>query len=125
MVKRHAHDDEGAVMVEFAFVLPVLVTLLIGIIEFGQAYNIKHALQAGAREGARAAALGEDAGDVTATAENAAAPHSVTVDLDADCPPDGDGDARVTVSKVFEFGIPFVDLGDVTLTATGVMRCGV
>jgi hypothetical protein len=39
------------------------------------------------------------------------------------CPATGDGQARVTVTENFTFGIPFVPLGTKTLTATAVMRC--
>ena len=115
-------------MVEFALVLPVLVMLLVGIIQFGQAYNTQLALQASVREGARAAALGESPAEVTTRIEEAAAPHEdLAIDLtEAACPADGDGEAKVTVKKAFAFGIPFVpDLGEVNLTASGVMRCGV
>jgi Flp pilus assembly protein TadG len=113
-------------MVEFAIILPILVMLLMGIIEFGRAYNTQLALQASAREGARAAALGQTSGDITTRVQTAASPHTVDVDLSqAGCPDTGEADAKVTVSKEFTFGIPFVDLGTVELTASGVMRCGV
>lgn len=128
-------DDRGAVMVEFALILPLLVMLLVGIIEFGSAYNTKLALQAAAREGARAAALGRDSGDVRDTVEAAASPHDLdasaggSIDLSrASCPdpgdPVGNAVAVVEVTKDFTFSIPFVDLGDVELSARGVMRCG-
>jgi Flp pilus assembly protein TadG len=118
------------VLVEFAIVLPILLMLLMGIIEFGRAYNTQLALQASAREGARVAALGQPSGDIIAKVQTAASPHTVDpADIDlsgATCPDTGEGDAAVTVSKDFTFGIPFVtSVGDTTLTATGVMRCGV
>ena len=55
----------------------------------------------------------------------AAAP-SVTIDsiTQTPCPATGDGQATVVVTETFTFGIPFVPLGTKTLTATGVMRCG-
>lgn len=114
-------------LVEFAIVLPILLMLLMGIIEFGRAYNTQLALQASAREGARVAALGQPSGDIIAKVQTAASPHTVDVDLSgATCPESGEGDASVRVSKDFTFGIPFVtSVGDVTLEATGVMRCGV
>lgn len=45
--------DRGASLVEFAIVLPVLVTLLLGMISSGVAYNQKLDLVSAAREGAR------------------------------------------------------------------------
>ena len=46
-------------MVEFALVLPLLLTLVFGIVEFGRGYNVKVELTGAVREGARALALGK------------------------------------------------------------------
>ena len=46
---------EGAQLVEFAFAMPILVVVLIGIIDFGSAFNLKQKLNNAAREGARIA----------------------------------------------------------------------
>ena len=56
-MSRIKRDDRGAAMVEFAIVLPVLLLILLGIIEFGRAYNAQVSIQAAAREGARELAL--------------------------------------------------------------------
>lgn len=48
------HDERGANLLEFALVVPVLMLIVFGIIEFGVAYNNSLALRAGAQEGARA-----------------------------------------------------------------------
>lgn len=108
-------------MVEFALVVPLLLMLLVGIINFGVAYNTQIALQGAAREGARALALGND----PVAAVNASSGVAMTVSPGPGCP-DGDSDAyaSVTTSKNFTFGIPFVPLGTKTLTATASMRCG-
>jgi Flp pilus assembly protein TadG len=47
----------GAAVVEFAIVTPLFLLLLAGIIEFGQAFQIEHALSTASRRGARAAAM--------------------------------------------------------------------
>jgi Flp pilus assembly protein TadG len=123
---RSDEDDRGAAMVEFAIVLPLLVMLTFGIIEFGRAFNTTISLRAAAREGARAAALANGA-DVEAVTRDAAPSvdiDTVTVD-DAACAGGGDGNATVTATKDFSFLIPLVPLPDVTLTGEGVMRCGV
>lgn len=52
---KREHGDRGAVSVELAFVLPILILLLFGIVEFSIAYNRTQALHAAAREGARVA----------------------------------------------------------------------
>ena len=46
-------DDTGQAMVEFALVLPILLILVIGIIEFGRAWNAYQVITDAAREGAR------------------------------------------------------------------------
>lgn len=53
-------DDRGAAAVEFALVLPVLISLLLGIMEFGNIYNAQITLTAAAREGARTMAIKND-----------------------------------------------------------------
>ncbi|HEY7659831.1 MAG TPA: TadE/TadG family type IV pilus assembly protein [Actinomycetota bacterium] len=52
-------DDgqHGAVAVEFALILPLLLMLVLGIIEFGFGYHAWDSTQNGAREGARLAAV--------------------------------------------------------------------
>ena len=45
----------GAAAVEFAVVAPLFLLLLAGIMEFGQAFRIEHALSSAARRGARSA----------------------------------------------------------------------
>src|SRR4051794_32819466 len=50
-------DDRGAAAVELALVLPVLMLPVIGIIQFGLAFNRQISLSGGAREGARGLAL--------------------------------------------------------------------
>jgi hypothetical protein len=51
--KGRRDGEDGAVAVEFAIILPVLLLLVFGIIDFGHAYYMKHVLQNSCREGAR------------------------------------------------------------------------
>jgi Flp pilus assembly protein TadG len=118
--EREDVSDRGAVTVEFALILPILLILLVGIIEFGQAYNTQIALQGAAREGARALALGED---VNAAVSSAAGDIPMSVSPSSGCSGSAPY-ASVTTSTVFTFSIPFVDLGSKTLNATASMRCG-
>jgi Flp pilus assembly pilin Flp len=55
-----AHGESGAAAVEFAILLPVLVVLLFGFIQFGIAFNTKIQATNGAREGARMVVVGID-----------------------------------------------------------------
>ena len=45
---RFAKDDRGVTLVEFALVLPVLLILLIGLVEFGEAFTVTRKLQTAA-----------------------------------------------------------------------------
>jgi len=45
--------DKGAAIVEFAVALPLLMVLVVGIFDFGGAFNLKQELNNAAREGAR------------------------------------------------------------------------
>ncbi len=49
--------ESGQSLVEFAIVLPILLALLVGIFEFGVAWNRKQVLTNAAREGARRAVV--------------------------------------------------------------------
>lgn len=47
----------GGAIVEFAVILPLLLTILFGIIEFGYVFMVRQSLQHAAREGCRLASL--------------------------------------------------------------------
>jgi Flp pilus assembly protein TadG len=47
------HRTEGAVAVEFAILLPVLIAVLFGIIDFGDLFMKEHLITNASREGAR------------------------------------------------------------------------
>src|ERR1700676_1546193 len=49
-------DTRGSELLEMAFGLPLLVVFLVGISDFGGAYNLKHRLSNAVREGVRFAA---------------------------------------------------------------------
>lgn len=49
--------ERAAAIVEFAVVLPLLLTMLFGIIEYGWAFMVRQGLQNAAREGARMSVL--------------------------------------------------------------------
>ncbi|MET3920462.1 TadE family protein [Arthrobacter sp. UYEF20] len=66
-------SERGAVAVEFALLAPVLVMLLLGIMEFGRAYNVQITLSNAAREGVRVMAINNIQSDAKAAAVSAAA----------------------------------------------------
>lgn len=58
-MQRHFFKNErGQAMVELALVLPILLTLFMGVIEFGRAYHTYLIITSASREGARVAILG-------------------------------------------------------------------
>ena len=57
MRRRWLEDEEGQALVEFALITPFLLMMLIGIIEFGRAWNLHQVVTDAAREGARKGAV--------------------------------------------------------------------
>ena len=119
-----AGGERGAAAVEFALILPVLVLLIFGIIEFGRGYNAKIEITGAAREGARVLAVGS--GDPAAAAIGAAPTlDSGKLSVTASASPCVPGSsATVTVAYPFEYNVPLFGAATVTLTSKGVMRCG-
>ena len=139
---RKAHsDDSGAAAVEFALVSLLLVTLLIGIMQFGYIFYQWVELTSAAREGARWAALRHDGGsvgtaDTTRQRVAAAAPGMSPPLTDAQIsisPEDpGPDDVGTPVTVIVTHDVPlFAPLmetlfgtsgGSITLQSTATMR---
>lgn len=68
----HLLSDDGQAIVEFALVLPILMGLLLGIVQFGILFNNYETLTDAARVGARKAAVSRFVGDNGASAQTAA-----------------------------------------------------
>ena len=51
--KKGMRGEHGAVAVEFAIILPILLLLVFGIIDFGHAWYMRHMMSDASREGAR------------------------------------------------------------------------
>jgi len=64
--------DDGQAMVEFAMILPLLVALLLGIVQFGIIFNNYETLTDASRVAARRAATSRFIGDNGASARTAA-----------------------------------------------------
>ncbi|MBT2521300.1 TadE family protein [Arthrobacter sp. ISL-28] len=64
--------EHGAVAVEFALLAPVLIMILLGIMEFGRAYNAQLTLTNAAREGVRVMAVDNNATTALAATTNSA-----------------------------------------------------
>ena len=124
-----ASGERGAVAVEFALILPVLLLILMGTIEFGRVYSQFQVYNGAAREGARCAAVqATDFGDcvVQTEIEQAAQPYDVaqTASVAGACTDESVGtNVRVSWLQDFDINIPF--WGDVTLDRTieATFRC--
>ena len=57
---QHKKQHRGAVAVEFAFIAPMLLAIVLGLIELTRVYDAQYMLQVAAREGARFAAMERD-----------------------------------------------------------------
>ena len=129
--------DSGAAAVEFALVLPILLLLVFGIVDFGRLYFTQITLTDAAREGARVLALEGAAGsgysatqasdDAEARVQDAVSGVDGAVNVSSGTCTDGQP-VTVTVTTDFSFLTPLPDLagilGITTVTGTGVMRCG-
>lgn len=120
-------SERGSVAVEFALVLPLLVAVLLGIVEFGRAYNAQITVTAAAREGAREMSIqGTAASAQTAVqaASPALSPQLTKAQIKVTpttCTPGTK--VTVTVNYRLDFLTGFLADG-VDLTGKGVMRCG-
>jgi Flp pilus assembly protein TadG len=132
--RRGRDRERGATAVEFALLLPMLLLLLFGIIDFGRALNAQITLTQAAREGARLAALNQP-NVVSRTQAAAVGLSPVGVSVTSACPPGaGQGvNATVVATYSFSFVTPVgaiaglfggSGLGSpITLSAHGVMPC--
>jgi Flp pilus assembly protein TadG len=57
VIRRADPRDAGQSLVEFAILLPILLAVVIGIFEFGRAWNVDQVLTSAAREGVRLAVV--------------------------------------------------------------------
>lgn len=120
----------GAGLAEFALVLPVLLMILFGIIQFGFTLSKTQAIEAAAREGGRLASLSSTtAADVNARVDqtlgltNFDSAPQVSIVPAGGCAGREGQSVTVTVSAPHRLTIPFVMDRQVTLTGQSVFRC--
>ncbi len=122
--------ERGATAVEFALIVPLLIALVIGIAEFGRAFQVQGTLSAAAREGVRLMALQNDPAAARAAVRTAAAsldPAITDAQIEiapSSCPQlnGGSTSVRLTITYPMPYLTGFFGTG-VDLTGTGVMRC--
>jgi Flp pilus assembly protein TadG len=124
MTGRRRRGDRGAAAVEFALVFPMLVLLVVGIAEFGRAYNIQTTISGAARESVRVMAL-QNSPSAARDAAKAYAPGlgltngQITISPTS-CTTGASATVRVTYPFTFITGLVG---SNITLTGRGTMRC--
>jgi Flp pilus assembly protein TadG len=135
------HPCDGAQLVEFALSFPLLLVMVVGIIDFGAAYNLKQKLNNAAREGARFA-INESCADCSQSApastqaiENSIVNYVTNANIDVcgltgtttpSAGPQGYASWKFTSSPCASTGIPFtieIDRGITFLNSSSVTVC--
>jgi Flp pilus assembly protein TadG len=123
-------SDSGATAVEFAFVLPVLLMIMAGIIQFGAVFFLQNNMANAAREAARALAVGsiETKAESKQLVDQKLVNWGVTFNVDTNLPDPGnaaDTDFTVTITAPLSEAAIFDYLGVFeggTLRASASMR---
>jgi Flp pilus assembly protein TadG len=134
--KPSAKDESGVALVEFALVLPILLVLVLGILDFGRAFNYWIDETHLANEAARFAAVNRNQGGLQAYVKS----QGTTCELRGDCTsksiatplqvcieyPEGalaGKPVRVTATATYHW-LPFLGLGvtETTIRGTAEMR---
>ncbi|TDK25720.1 pilus assembly protein [Arthrobacter crusticola] len=128
---RRQDGERGAVAVELAFVLPLLLLILIGSIEYGRVFFIQNSLTHAAREGARNGAVHWNDPPPRLDVEGAALRGTVLEDLPVvvesdvdDCAPGDNITVTTTVTLESMSGFLGPGLFPIDLQGQAVMRCG-
>ena len=122
------HKEKGQALVEMALILPVLLLLLFGIIEFGRIFSAGLMVNHGAREGARLGAIGAADSEILSRVHNSvaldASQLSVIVTPEEDDRKRG-GEIQVQVRYPVQIYAPFISVftgSTVTVEGYSAMR---
>ena len=118
--------EHGAVVVEFALLAPVVIMVLLGIMEFGRAYNAQITLSSAAREGVRVMAIGNNPTAARTAAKNAAVGMQPAL-TDANItisPTNCTTGAQVTFTITYTLSTMTHLAGPFPMQGNGVMLCG-
>lgn len=128
---RRIRSERGAVAVEFALVVPLLLLLLFSIVSVSRAFQVQATLSAAAREAARTMAIQNDAGVARTAAVSTASAASLTLSSGAVkvSPTSCTGkpatqNITVTIDHQFQPTGSFAGGKSFTITSKAVFRCG-
>lgn len=124
-------NNKGQSLVETALVLPVILILLTGIIDFGLLFNNYLIVSNASREGARAAVTGKTDAQIDAVVDNAAVslnPANLTVTITPDESTGRITGDAVTVTVQYQYSmitpiIAAIVPGPLNLNTSTTMRC--
>jgi Flp pilus assembly protein TadG len=128
---RRLRGERGAVAVEFALVVPLLLILLFSIVSVSRAFQVQAALSGAAREAARAMAIVNDPAAARSAAVFAASTSSVPLSAGevsispATCT-GASPTTNITVTITYQFQPAGDFAGGVAfpITSKAVLRCG-
>ncbi len=135
-MKRLIRNQRGQATVEFALILPVLLLLVLGIIEFGKAWNLAQMATDAVREGTRQCVLADNLKYTQANVEiwiknrmaTAGVPTTVptvtfSTTVGATAAPCENSDQPVTITMTIPYSwMFFTALQPITLTSSFTMR---
>lgn len=127
IIRRHKiiKNEKGASAVEFALILPILIILVFGIVQFGIAFNNYITITHAAREGARIAAVDLNNPVLKNIIIERAFPVQITEDDIVISTPEGTniGDpVEVEITYNISITIPLVGSWDIPLKNKAIMR---
>lgn len=122
---RRQDSERGAVAVEFALVLPLLLTIIFMIIELGHAYNVQISVTHAAREAARSMAVTQVWSEAVDAAQDSS-PSLNPADLSltpnpAACSPGNTVEVRAQYPLP---GLTGLMPAGITVTGRAAMQCG-
>jgi Flp pilus assembly protein TadG len=124
-------NQKGVASIEFAIVLPLLLLMIFGTIEFGLLFYNKQVITNASREGVRAGITHQSAADIRQIVRDYCQdkliglndPIAVTDSDITITPPDAQNDLTVTVSINYSlFFAPLIGIAQTTLSAHTIMR---
>ncbi len=124
---RRLRSEQGATAVEFALVVPVLLILLIGVIEFGRVFNAQLQVTSAARESVRVMAIQKEPALAKSAALAAAPGLSPALRVENVAVSPSSCTATTDVTVTISYSVSLVSglfANAIPLTGKAVMRCG-
>jgi len=112
-MKKRLNNEKGQSMVEFALIMPILLLIIVGIIEFGFMFSSFLTLTNASREAVRALSLGSTDASATQRAKDSSMnldPTQLVVIINPSGSTRSPGDSvTVTITYEYDFLTPFME----------------